>query len=141
RSPGSGPDGAGVRSRMPEVGPGEVVSRRPRGIPSSQPASPSHTGAHVTGPVPPAVRRRRARRRVVAMPRLAAVRTQLGLLALVRPAAADALVLRLWCTPPRPPARPEIDGPGAGKVVRLDLVGGGRAVAEAWGDGPPVYLV
>lgn len=78
---------------------------------------------------------------MVAMTRLAAVRTQLGLLALVRPAAADALVLRLWCTPPRPPARPEIDGPGAGKVVRLDLVGGGRAVAEAWGDGPPVYLV
>jgi pimeloyl-ACP methyl ester carboxylesterase len=69
------------------------------------------------------------------------VRKAFGLLERVAPAVGSRVALELWCTPPAvemslrmPP------GVTAGEPVEA-FWDGHRVAGEAWGDGPPVYLV
>lgn len=91
----------------------------------------------------PTLRRRlrRTRRRAGAAVQLLTVRTRLRVLAALAPEAADRLALDVWCRVPVGAARRMDLRPGAGEVTRLEVPRGGSAVTEAWGSGPPVYLL
>lgn len=72
---------------------------------------------------------------------LAALRVQFAVLDRTRPDASAARAMSIWTTLPGNPGRRKDFRPGPGEVTRLTTVRGGDVVVEAWGDGPPVYLV
>ncbi|GAB3136935.1 alpha/beta fold hydrolase [Micromonospora sonneratiae] len=68
---------------------------------------------------------------------MGAFRLTFGALERVAPGPGAVLAERVWCTVPRGPVRPP-DAPGERFTV---TVHGRTVVAEAWGDGPAVYLM
>lgn len=71
---------------------------------------------------------------------LAAMRTTFGVLERVAPGPGSVLAERIWCHVPSVNNSARRDQrPGPGEVITA-TVNGGRVVAEAWGQGPAVYL-
>ncbi len=79
--------------------------------------------------------------------RLAALRSTFAILDRAAPAVAGRLATRIWCTLPAGTGRRRDDRPIPGltappnDLTTVTLPGDRRMVAEAWGDGPPIYLV
>jgi pimeloyl-ACP methyl ester carboxylesterase len=79
--------------------------------------------------------------------RLTALRTTFAVLDRTAPAVAGRLATRIWCTLPDGNGRRRDDRPIPGltapvnEVSTVTLPGDRLVVVEAWGDGPPVYLV
>ncbi|UZN03463.1 alpha/beta fold hydrolase [Cellulomonas sp. S1-8] len=102
----------------------------------------SASGTSASGTTAPATPTRAPRRRQLASrARLAYVRGRLRVLSVVAPRVAGAEAFALWCTLPGGTGRRKDYRPHTGEVVELTSPRGGRVVAEAWGDGPVVYLV
>jgi pimeloyl-ACP methyl ester carboxylesterase len=69
----------------------------------------------------------------------AAVRTAFGLLDRFAPGLGARWAERIWFTLPKPGSAPGPAHPGARRF--LTSVEGHAVAGEAWGDGPPIYLV
>ena len=71
---------------------------------------------------------------------LTAFRAAFGVLERVAPAPGAILAERMWCHVPTPKGNSRLDlRPGPGEAITA-TVGNRRVVAEAWGEGPTVYL-
>lgn len=70
---------------------------------------------------------------------LAAIRTTFGVLGRVAPGQGVVLAERIWCHVPSSNGARRDLRPGPGEIITA-RVDGRRVVAEAWGQGPAVYL-
>jgi pimeloyl-ACP methyl ester carboxylesterase len=69
------------------------------------------------------------------------VRRAFGVLEVLSPGLGARWATDLWCTPPNPePGLRHVPGLKAGEPIEAHW-SGNRVVGEAWGEGPPVYLV
>ncbi|ORV09961.1 alpha/beta hydrolase [Mycobacterium celatum] len=68
------------------------------------------------------------------------VRRAFGILERFAPRLGARWAIELWCSPPEPKSTRMPPGVGPGEPIRA-WWSGHRVTGEAWGEGPPVYLV